>query len=269
MTLDEASQRLQAAVERALGEPLNELSILQRCDSTNQLCLQAGQHKSVIVAREQSAGRGRRGNRWHSPQGENIYCSIGLKKTLPAQYLGLAPLCVGVSIASALHCLGFEQVSLKWPNDIVVDARKLGGILIESRPLANDEFFLVIGFGLNVALQPDELAAIGQPAISLRQLSQDVPERDEILSALISAIVRDVLAFSAQQVEPMLQQFARFDCFRKREVEAKTRSGSVFGRYVGVHPSGQLQLETAQGIQLFSAAEISLRAAVEDGHAAD
>jgi BirA family biotin operon repressor/biotin-[acetyl-CoA-carboxylase] ligase len=263
MLLKDESCQLQALVERKLGETLTHLQVLSCCESTNQLCLQQAAHKTVVIAHEQTAGRGRRGNHWHSPAGQNIYCSIGIKKTLPAQYLGLISLLVGVSIANVLRQQGFAEVELKWPNDIVVGVRKLGGILIESRPLLSDEFFLVIGFGLNIMLDENELAVIEQPAISLQQLAQKTPARYPLMSALIAGILRDIMLFNVADIEPMLQQFARLDSFHQCEVEVKTRNGSVFGRYLGVHGSGQLQVETEQGVELFSAAEISLRVAPE------
>ena len=269
MLLEDESRNMQDAIEQHLGEPVAVLQYLSSCDSTNRRCLQQGGHKTIVIAQQQTAGRGRRGRQWVSPAGKNIYCSIGLDKKLPAQYLGLISLCVGVSIAQVLQRHGFFDSGLKWPNDIVVGERKLGGILIETRPLAEDEFYLVTGFGLNVALEESTLASIDQPAISLQQMSAEIPDTPRLCCELVAAIMQAVMSFDETGIDDLLQRFAGFDQYHDREVTVKTRSGTLTGRYRGVHRSGQLQLETVQGLQLFSAAEISLRTQTGSADAVD
>ena len=269
MLLEDESSTLQVAIERLLNEPVGVLQYLSSCDSTNRRCLQQGGHKTIVIAQQQTAGRGRRGRQWLSPAGQNIYCSIGLVKKLPAQYLGLISLCVGVSIAQVLQQQGFIGSGLKWPNDIVAGEHKLGGILIETKPISDDEFYLVIGFGLNVALDESTLASIDQPAISLQQLTSELPDTHRLCSELVAAVMQNVMHFDGSKVDDLLQQFACFDQYHNREVVVKTRSGTLTGRYRGVHRSGQLQLETAQGLQLFSAAEISLRTQTGSADAVD
>jgi len=251
---------LQSAIEEALGEPLGGLQLLSQCSSTNAICRDSRVGKNIIIADTQTAGRGRRGNQWYSPPGQNIYCSIGVEKRIPAYALGLVSLLVGVCIAEELHAQGFAEVQLKWPNDIVVAGKKLGGILIESQPSRADRFYLVIGFGLNVQLDDATLAAIEQPAISLQQMARHPPARDQLLIPLVARILQQLKAFEVSEVEKVLQQFARHDCFISRPVRLKTPNGFIDGIYAGVHVDGQLMVETVQGLEMFSAAEISLRA---------
>jgi len=117
----------------------------------------------VVSADRQRAGRGRRGRRWLSDRPDNIYCSIGLVLEITPEALGLLPLLTGVCLAEALQRQGF-QPRLKWPNDLLIGGRKLGGILIENRALGSDRHALTVGFGLNRRLDPEQLRTIGQPA---------------------------------------------------------------------------------------------------------
>jgi len=251
-------QKLRQAIHATIPGELN-LHYLQSCDSTNSVCLQQAQHQTVVIAEQQTAGRGRRGNQWYSPRSENIYCSIGLKKTLQGEYLGLISLQVGVCIAQTLSQQGYRDISLKWPNDILVGGQKLGGILIESRPLSRYEFFLAIGFGLNVNLDEADRKLIGQPVTSLQQLSAVAPDRQVLLGLLIARIMQDVMDFDLHRIDELLAQFNRFDRFQGRQVVAKTRTDCISGKYLGLHRTGQVLLETARGVQMFSAADISLR----------
>ncbi len=262
-------ERLQQRIENALGEPLGDLQIHQSCPSTNQLCQRQATHKSVFIAEEQTAGRGRRGKNWLSPRGENIYCSVGLVKQLPGDSAGLLPLQVGVSLAAALHQAGYSQVRLKWPNDLVVGKQKLGGILIESRPLSNNSFFLTIGFGLNVSLVQLELTSIDQPAVSLAQLSEKVPQREDLLVAIIAGVISDALLFDANSPERLLTDYAALDQLQGREVQVSTQKETLLGRYGGIQADGQMLLYGRHGSSSFSAAEVSLRPAGEKTYAAD
>ncbi|MCK4709712.1 MAG: hypothetical protein KAU21_13920, partial [Gammaproteobacteria bacterium] len=107
--LDE--NRLQADISKVVsGSPL-KLLYLNSCESTNIECLKLAEHNTVVIAEHQSAGRGRRGNNWHSPLSQNIYCSIGLNKSIKAEYLGLISLQVGVCIVNVLRAQGFDEVS--------------------------------------------------------------------------------------------------------------------------------------------------------------
>ena len=213
----------------------------------------------VAFSETQNAGRGRRGRQWHSPFASNIYCTVGIFKALPANRQGLLSIVTGLALCHALRQSADASVSLKWPNDLLFDGRKLGGILIESRPHDAEQFFFAIGFGLNVFMQAPELAEIEQPAVSLDQVSERVLDRTELLSAAIDGVVRAVRAFDPEDVDPVITEFQAFDAFYGQEVEVTSTNASVRGINRGIAPDGQLRLETEAGEALHSCAEISLR----------
>lgn len=213
----------------------------------------------IAVSESQSVGRGRRGREWHSPFARNIYCTIGLLKALPAKHQGLLSIVTGLALCKTLRQTAAPAVSLKWPNDLLVEGRKLGGILIEARPHHGESFFFAIGFGLNVFMCEDELAAIAQPATSLDRVASAPLDRSEILSALIDTVVCEIRAFDARETLSLVAEYASFDAFHGEEVEVVSGQERIRGINRGIARDGRLQLETAQGLQLHSAAEISLR----------
>jgi len=216
------------------------------------------QREVVAVSGAQTAGRGRRGRQWHSPPGRNIYCTLGLLKAVPANRQALLGIVTGIALCRSLRGLCGAEVQLKWPNDLLAAGGKLGGILAESRP-HGEQFFFAIGFGLNLALDDSDLDAIGQPAASLESAAANPFERNALLLALLDAVLAALRGFDAE-VE-LAADFAGYDAFHGREVEVVDNGGQrIVGIDRGIAADGQLRLETGDGLQLFSAAEISLRA---------
>ena len=261
------------------GEPINEAAARQvveqhgfdwhyrpDTESTNADVLryqQQYQREVVAVSESQSAGRGRRGRQWLSPFARNIYCTVGITKEIPASSQGLLSMVTGLALCRALEQNTSTMVGLKWPNDLLFEGRKLGGILIESRPLNETLFYFAIGFGLNVFMTAAELAKIPQPATSLAQIAPAEVDRTQVLTASIDRVIRSIRAFDHNAVEALIAEFARFDAFHDRPVEVIAGDSRIRGINRGITPTGELQLETEQGMELYSVAEISLRAVTE------
>jgi BirA family biotin operon repressor/biotin-[acetyl-CoA-carboxylase] ligase len=261
------------------GEPINETAVREaverhgfdwhyrhNTESTNADVLhyqQQHQREVVAVSEAQSAGRGRRGRQWLSPFARNIYCTIGITKEIPASSQGLLSIVTGLALCKALEQSAVTMVGLKWPNDLLFEGRKLGGILIESRPLDETCFYFAIGFGLNVSMTATELAEIPQPATSLGQIALAEVDRTQVLTASIDRVIRSIREFDHNAVQELIAEFAHFDVFHGRPIDVITGDSRIRGINRGITPSGQLQLETEQGLELHSAAEISLRAVTE------
>jgi BirA family biotin operon repressor/biotin-[acetyl-CoA-carboxylase] ligase len=261
------------------GEAINETAVRQaveqhgfawhyrhHTESTNADVLryqQQHQREVVAVSEAQSAGRGRRGRQWLSPFARNIYCTIGIAKEIPASSQGLLSIVTGLALCRALQQSADTMVGLKWPNDLLVDGRKLGGILIESRPLGEACFYFAIGFGLNIYMSDEELAAIPQPATSLAQVAADEVDRTQVLMTSIDMVIQSIREFDHRAAPELVTEFARFDVLHDRPIEVITGDSRIRGINRGITSAGQLQLETERGIEIHSAAEISLRAIPE------
>lgn len=233
-------------------------------DSTNTALMQrarAGDRSpTLLVALEQSAGRGRRGKSWHSRPGASLTFSLGLPFQ-PADWSGLS-LAVGVSLAESLH----PEIRLKWPNDLWWRGRKLGGILIEAATLGQQRH-AVIGIGLNVllpelpALSPvpaDEAAALALPPVPPAALCELVPGRDagQWLAALVPALVQDLQAFECAGFAAFAARFAARDALAGLEL---LLSDGQQGQAAGVGPDGALRLRTGSGLVDITSAEVSVR----------
>ncbi len=256
-------QRLSDDLASLLPQDELELIYLNTCDSTNRQCIQQGTDGLLVISEHQTEGRGRRGKQWHSPQRQNLYCSIGLCKSLTPEYLGLISLLVGVSIADVLHLSGYEGVRLKWPNDVLMDGKKLGGILIETRANAVNEFYLVIGIGLNLSLDDDELEKIDQPATALNQIKSTHCDRQQLVTLLVSRIFQSVREFESSQAGALLERFKQYDHLTDKTVLVKTLNEDIQGDYAGLQADGQVCISLTDGIRCFAAAEISIRETVQ------
>ena len=261
------------------NEPINESLVRQTVErhgldwhyrldteSTNVDVLQYhvdNQREVVAFSESQRAGRGRRGRQWLSPFARNIYCTIGINKEIPANSQGLLSIVTGLALCRALRQSVDATISLKWPNDVLCKGRKLGGILIESRPLDDERFFFAIGFGLNIFMNTAELAEIPQPATSLAQIASSQIDRTQVLLNSIDSVIHSVRAFEPAAVEDLIAEFERVDAFHGLPVEVTIGENIIAGINRGISKDGQLQLETERGIEIHSAAEISLRAVSE------
>ena len=239
------------------------VEVLPTIDSTNSELMRrarAGQREpTLLVALEQSAGRGRRGKSWQSRPGASLTFSLGLP-CRPADWSGLS-LAVGVSLAESLH----PDVRLKWPNDLWLQGRKLGGILVEVA-VSGDRRHAVIGVGLNVELPEllpappvaDEAAVVALPPVPPAALQELEPGRDagEWLAVIVPALARDLQAFEQAGFAAFAQRFAARDALAGLELRL---SDGLQGVGAGVGPDGALRLRTVNGLVDVTSAEVSVR----------
>ncbi len=240
--------------------PNNHLIVLPVIDSTNQYLLDhlpQLPNNSVCLAEYQTAGRGRRGRKWISPFAGQVILSFYHCFPQHTQLSGLS-LAIGIAVAQALTSLGYQQVQLKWPNDIWLAGKKLGGILIEMKqnPTSFD-YQVVIGLGLNIHLPLD--TSIDQPIAMLSQQKQ--VNRNQIIAQLIQQINQVLAQFSTQGLTALLTAWQQYDYFYQQPVKLLLEQQQIRGIAMGINPLGELLLQTEQGdIQTFAIGEISLRA---------
>ena len=187
-----------------ISVPGLEARVVDRCTSTNTLLreeLSAGGGalhgaSAVLLAAElQTAGRGRQGRRWRSARGAGATFSIRRPMRCEQRRLAGLSIAVGVSSARALRRLGARGVALKWPNDLMVNRRKLGGILIETRPLPRPDgrrapgSMVIVGIGINCRAQPRFGARLGRGVAAL----DEVMPRPVSRNAVIGAVAREVM----------------------------------------------------------------------------
>ncbi len=207
----------------------------------------------LLVAEHQTHGRGRQGRSWHSTAGASLTFSLSVPLEA-ADWSGLS-LVVGAAIAEGLDPSG-QRLRLKWPNDLWLDNRKLGGILIETVP-AGSQRMAVIGVGLNIsddARVPDSQLTTGFAA--LNELIPGVTP-PQALTRLAPSLVSAVASFSTVGFAAWRDRFAARDLLKGRPVTA----GALEGVADGVNERGELLVNTPQGVQVVSGGEVSVRLA--------
>jgi BirA family biotin operon repressor/biotin-[acetyl-CoA-carboxylase] ligase len=216
-----------------------------------------------LLAEYQTAGRGRRGRTWVAPPGGSICLSFSWVFAEVPRDLGALGLMIGVCALEALQRLGVAGVGLKWPNDLLIDDRKLGGILIELRAESAGPACVVIGIGLNVALGAavlEKIGAMGLAPIDLASAGLKGAGRNAVAAGLISSFVQGLLDFEQGGLKPFVQKWMAADALRGRPVTVMGTDGAIKGIARGIDLDGAFLVETPQGLLRFITGDVSVRA---------
>ncbi len=241
--------------------PEGRVSVLPVIDSTNQYLLdRISQLTSgdACVAEYQQAGRGRRGRKWFSPFGANLYLSMYWKLDQgPAAAMGLS-LVIGIVMAEVLQKLGAEDVRVKWPNDLYLKDRKLAGILVELTGKTGDAAQLVIGAGINLKMREPSADSIDQGWINLQEAGVDI-DRNQLTATLLQELRSALRQFEVEGLPPFITRWRRLDNFLDRPVKLLIGDQEIHGIERGIDQQGALLLEQDGIIKPFIGGEISLR----------
>lgn len=217
---------------------------------------------TVLAAEEQTAGRGRLGRPWHSAPGASATVSFARPSPRPLSGLEGASLACGLAVRDAIAELGVDA-SLKWPNDVLVDGRKLAGILVEVHATAA-QTWLVVGIGVNVRALPDGGAAPGGlPPVDLDGLRAAPTDRNALVAALARHLDHRLATFDRDGFAPMADEWTAADAFRGCDVligPAGTTPRRV--RSCGVDGTGALIVESPTGRERHVSGDLSLRPAL-------
>ncbi len=240
------------------------VEVLQQVDSTNKYLLEASSkrdvHAWVCLAEQQTAGRGRRGRRWVSPYGSNIYLSLAWRFSQGVAAVEGLSLAVGVAVAQALEGLGCEGLQLKWPNDVLHQGKKLGGILLELAGDASGEFYVVVGIGLNVSMAASAGAQVDQAWTDLASIGGVTLDRSRVSAGLLQELLPLLSAYESSGFGRYRAAWELRNAHLGKTVELLSPSSSVSGEVIGVTDGGGLRLRVGEREEVFLGGEISVRA---------
>ena len=264
-----AAAAIRGELPREVREQVMRLETLWSVGSTNTALLERAEPKNgateVLLAEYQTAGRGRRGRTWLAPPGGAICLSLSWTFREVPPDLGALGLVIGVCALRALGELGVTSARLKWPNDLLLGERKLGGVLIDLRAESAGPAYVVIGIGLNVALGEEvlrKIAAAGLPATDLTSAGASAPSRNQVAAGLIGACVRGLAEFEREGLRPFIEEWRSADALRGRPVEVKAVEGTTSrGLARGIDVHGALMVETPEGIRRFISGDVTVRPA--------
>lgn len=254
------------AILQAIGEQRKwfNLELLEEVVSTNTHLMKAAAngapHVTCTVAHIQTNGRGRRGRTWVSRLGASLTFSLLWRFDCGAAALSGLSLTIGVALIRALNELGIKSAQLKWPNDVLIDNKKLAGILIDLQGDLDGPSAAVIGVGINYNLTDKVLSSIDQPATDINRASNGSINQNELLGTILKHLVDVLRDFDKHGFVGVRDEWLRYHAYHNKQVGMLLPDGrNIEGLVVGVAEDGILLVETAFGLQRFSAGEISLR----------
>lgn len=240
-----------------------EIHYFDVTDSTNlrakQLAEKGSCHGTLVVADRQDAGRGRRGKSWTSPAGISVYMSLLLKPEIKPESASMLTLIAGLSVARAIKEGAGISPQIKWPNDIVINGKKVCGILAELSTEIEQIHYVVVGIGINVRNRefPEEIAPI---ATSIVLEGKEEIRRAELIEAVCRFFEHYYDIFcKTNDLSALCQEYNEYLVNRGRQVKVLDPQKSFEGKALGITDKGELVVETEEGEKLVSAGEVSVR----------
>lgn len=255
-------------IQRQLGDKANlfDLEIVPVAESTNTALMQktalGAAHGSCLIAELQTQGRGRRGRAWQSSLGGSLAFSLLWRFNQGAGFLSGLSLVAGIALMRAFNQLAFPGISLKWPNDILHERRKLAGILIELQGDMHGPCAAVIGIGINIKLPEQARSEIDQPVTDLATISLGVPDRNHLLASLLSHLADALEQFQDSGFSGFQEEWISYHAYHGEAVTLLMPDGRKEpGIVTGVAPDGSLLVTHEGQERRFNSGEISLRGA--------
>jgi len=249
-------------VEKGLNTKIigRKIYYLERCSSTMDIAMQLvcdnPAEGTLILTEAQTKGRGRLGRHWVSPKYKGIYFSLMLKPKVPPAQTAVLTLLAAVSVCEAVKTVTDITCSIKWPNDILVNNRKLGGILTELEAELDRVNFVIIGIGLNVNNEPQELL---RNAISLKVASpsHEKIDRLELLREILRKIEDEYLLFQKKGAGPILDKWKDFNITLGQRVKISSARVQIEGQAVDIDSDGGLLVRKDSGaLQKFMSGDV-------------
>ena len=247
-----------------LRSALTGVDTFFQVDSTNAYLLAKARRgetsAQACLAEQQTAGRGRRGRDWVSPFGGNLYLSLLWPFAADVSRLGGLSLVMAIAVIRALRDCGLDTAKVKWPNDILVDNKKLAGILLEVAGEAEGPCSVVIGVGLNVRLPEKYMEHVDQRWTDLETEMTTPVSRNQLASRLLVQMITALQQFESQGLTAFAAEWQSYDAYASREVELHLVTGKRQGVVCGIDETGALLLSVDGHVQSFHSGEVSLRA---------
>lgn len=247
---------LKALKTSTMGQKLKILdSTVSTQEEARSLAEGGAQEGTLVIAEEQTGGKGRMGRKWFSPKGKGIWMSLVLRPKQPMHYTPQLTLMTGVAVCRAVRKVTGVMAGLKWPNDLLVEGRKISGILLESA--AEDEYvrYCIVGIGISANLDaadyPDELAHV---ATSLKMESGEPVDRVALIAAVLEEFEILYALYQQEGFGPIASLWEALSVTLGKPVTVNTAHGPVKGTAAKLDHSGALLVSTGQGeyVPIFS-----------------
>jgi BirA family biotin operon repressor/biotin-[acetyl-CoA-carboxylase] ligase len=255
-----------------------DISLLDSVDSTNEWALRQAKSRRCFpfacFAEKQTQGRGRRGKLWVSPSNSNIYMSLAWNLDIPLGEVGVLSIVIGMAVIRALEKTGVKHAKLKWPNDVLVNNKKIAGILIETVKSNDGNLVAVVGVGLNynwprnssgdVTEEPDQPWTDVVSSLKTEHADDCADDRDytrDYLAGLLLQECMEMCEIYPHNNEPLLKEYhAKYDVCLHERVDVVLDNGmKLIGIAKGVTAAGEMRVLINEEEHVFNSADISLR----------
>ncbi len=239
-----------------------DITVFETIDSTNDYLKQQPNNNklfNVCIAEQQTKGKGRLGRTWHSPFGENIYLSACSHFQKDVSELAGLSLVISLAVLNTLQKFTLnETLFVKWPNDIIWNAKKLAGTLIEINAETNGTSHAIIGIGINVNMIKTS-EKISQPWTSMQHINQIDFDRNQIITELLKQLFETLEQFKQNGLKPFIHAWNQHGCLINKEITLTNGASTVTGKAIGINELGHLILQLPNGKkQAFSSGDTSI-----------
>jgi len=246
---DEVTLRLYLSKSTSWGDPLHVLETVGSTqDVARELAESGAAEGTLVIAEQQTAGRGRQGRRFYSPAGRGVWMTVILRPQQPLQYTSQLTLLAAVAICRALRSVSGLDIGIKWPNDLLIGGRKVCGILVESAAEDGYVRYALAGFGIDVNMAPEDLPEEVRPlATSLRMERGEPIDRTTVVAAIMGELESLYHLYNRDGFAPIAVLWEASAFAIGQEVTVKTSQNTLAGIARGLGHNGELLLEQTDG----------------------
>ena len=256
------AERITNNLKKDILEYLPEIFISEKTASTNDdakvYLPNQSSELSIHLTEQQEAGKGRNGKKWVSPKGKNIYLSLGWKSPLQYSELDGLSLSVGCIVANVLNSPANDQINIKWPNDLLINQRKMSGILIETVDLEG-QVGIVIGVGINVHMSKEDGKEIDQSWVSLDEISEKINDRNELIVNLLNELFVLTKVFPEEGFKAYKSDFDKLDLLNGKVCKVISNNSEKVVEVLGVNDKGELLVKENLEYLTLRYGEVSIR----------
>jgi BirA family biotin operon repressor/biotin-[acetyl-CoA-carboxylase] ligase len=213
---------------------------------------------SIHLSEQQIAGKGRNGKKWISPKGKNIYLSIGWLSNLKYSQLDGLSLAIGTILASSLNKFTQNKVGIKWPNDLLIEKKKISGILIETIDI-NNQVGVVIGIGINVHMSKEEGKGIDQSWMALDEVTNSKNNRNEIIGDIVNRVFQLTSVFTEEGFKPYKLDYESLDVLTGKKCNINIEGIDKTIEVLGVNDKGEMLVKDGSENLTLRYGEVSIR----------
>ena len=249
-------------LEKDLLDSNIEIFISQSTGSTNddakKFLSEQSSPLSIHTSEQQIAGKGRNNKKWISPKGKNIYLSIGWLSNLKYSQLDGLSLAIGTILASSLNKFTQNKVGIKWPNDLLIEKKKISGILIETIDL-NNQVGVVIGIGINVHMSKEEGKEINQSWIALDEVTDSINNRNEIIGDIVNKVFQLTSIFTNEGFKAYKLDYESLDLLTGKRCSINIEGIDKTIEVLGINDNGEMLVKEGSEYLTLRYGEVSIR----------